>query len=226
MMLLSSIFLASTLLGVQAQNPPYGNSSTLPLYGPTLKPEIADIACSVSVDGWFEALMGALLPFKSTKIINALFDPGDGTVSVSLHQRTLSVDKAAWGKCAAGLAWPDALWSGLEEVSAKADAKIETSVLALTGVTAEVTPDCSVPINGTSNPYDQARVRPVLARLRKNTTETTLSNRYLHILPDMPSGNANLVYFGGVSVVNGTGPAVKTMKLDEWMKNCEKLYIV
>jgi hypothetical protein len=96
------------------------------------------------------------------------------------------------------------------------DAKIETSVLALTGVTAEVTPDCSVPINGTSNPYDQARVR----------TETTLSNRYLHILPDMPSGNANLVYFGGVSVVNGTGPAVKTMKLDEWMKNCEKLYIV
>jgi hypothetical protein len=210
---------------------PYGNSSSIPLYGPGGVPLEKDITPLSSSQGWFEAFSSAIVTTNPEKISACLDDLDDGTVNVTLPFVWAApwwtiVDKRWYGNASTGVAWPAALFDGLTKAFLDFNTTNTTNFVAR-GLAAmyggTVGRNCGVPTDGSPNPYDFASTEPVVAMMQSNATPPTFSNRFIHVMPQSGNGSNNYVTYDGISVPS-EGASVQNMQLINWMINCKCLY--
>lgn len=226
-----TILLWIRVLSILALSPrtPYTNTSNLPLYGITAEPQLADITSTVSPQGWFEALLGALLSLTggSRIVMDLLSDPGNGTIIVSVGWSTAARPKAFWGNSTSGVAWPSALYTGLASPSFDAMTNLEYAHGLLLGTPMSPPADCVAPypsgLLSNLSVYSYANIAPVLALVSQNATSLSIADRFIHLLPQSAS-TPDTIYYGGISLIDAHGPSIRNISLEDWLKSCQEIY--
>jgi hypothetical protein len=228
--------------------PAYANCSTLPLYGRNGAPSTDDINTLITENGWFEALLAAVVSTNSSAIEQSLYDPQDGTVRVTLTPTigqpvAMTFPKKPFPSTAANCggayfssSWVSAIYDGLttifenDNVSSTAGVgpRVSRGLNAIQATSGySFNQSCLIlPNTNTKSLYALAASVPVVAAVYPNTTDPQYANRMVAVTASDSHNStvitANNVSFASMSVFGQ--PGISDLPWNEWSVDCEVLF--